>query len=73
MSPVHPLPSDALSGQGYVPYFVVAGTVAAWTSMLLAIGLSGHRFPHRQPGTRALMILSAVLILATMATAVIAS
>jgi hypothetical protein len=52
--------------------FYVAGTVLAlWAVVLAYIGITQHDFPRSKDASRGVMGLSALLVVATMATAVI--
>jgi plastocyanin len=53
-----------------VPFYVTGALLAAWAVTLAAIGLSRPEFPGSAERARGVMALSAVLVVATMATAV---
>jgi plastocyanin len=56
------------------PYYIAGGALVAW-ALIVSIGLGLRRpdFPGNAAGQRAVMAISAVLVLATVATAVITS
>ena len=60
----------ATGGASKVPFYVSGGVLAAWAVALSVIGLRRPEFPGTQAASRATMAITAVLVLATMATAV---
>jgi hypothetical protein len=53
-------------------YYVAAGALAAFAVIISAIGIRGHdSFPPGKPASRGVMLLAAVLVVATMASAVL--
>jgi hypothetical protein len=52
-------------------FYVCGGALAAWAVILAAIGLSRPEFPGSAVAGRGVMGLTAVIVLAAMATAVI--
>ena len=56
-----------------VPFYLCGGALAAWAVILGALGLRSPDFPGSGGAARGIMALSAVLMLAAMATAVITS
>jgi plastocyanin len=57
-----------------VPFYVAGGVLVAWALVVsLALGLRNPRFPGGLAGQRGVMAISAVLVLAALATAVITS
>ena len=56
-----------------VPFYVMGGLLATWAVVLSAIGLSRAQFPFSARGARAVMAISAVLVLGTVTTAVATS
>jgi len=53
------------------PFYVAAGVLVCWAFVLFAIGMRRHEaWPADERTARALMAISAVLVLTTMATAV---
>jgi hypothetical protein len=54
------------------PYYVAAGTLAAFAVIISAIGIRGHEtFPPSKRASRAVMALAALIVVATMASAVL--
>ena len=53
-----------------VPFYLAGALLAAWAVVLAAIGLSRPEFPGSTQRARGVMALSAILVVATMATAV---
>jgi hypothetical protein len=54
------------------PYYVAAGALAAFAVIISAIGIRGHEtFPPSKGAARAVMGLAALLVVATMASAVL--
>jgi uncharacterized cupredoxin-like copper-binding protein len=57
-----------------VPFYVAGGVLVAWALVVsLALGMRNPRFPGGPAGQRGVMAISAVLVLAALATAVITS
>ena len=56
-----------------VPFYVMGGILATWAVVLSAIGLSRAEFPGSAGGARAVMAISAVLVLGTVTSAVATS
>jgi len=52
-------------------FYIAGGLLACWAVVLAAIGLSRPEFPRTGGAARGVMALSAVLMVCTMATAVI--
>jgi hypothetical protein len=54
------------------PYYIAGGVLAAFAVIISAIGIRGHdTFPATKGAMRAVMALAAVLVIATMASAVL--
>jgi hypothetical protein len=53
------------------PFFIAGGALAAWAVIVSALGLSRPAFPGGQGAARAVSAISAVLVVAAMATAII--
>jgi hypothetical protein len=57
-----------------VPYYIAGGVLVAWALFLsMGIGRSNPSFPSTLQGQRAVMAISAVLVLATVSMAVVTS
>jgi len=54
-------------------FYIAAGVLALWGVLVGAVGVMRPAFPNGQGGARVVMGLSAVLVVAAMATAVITS
>jgi hypothetical protein len=54
-----------------VPFFVAGGAFAVWAIVLFAAGMRSASFPGGERGQRGVVAVSAVLMVAAMATAVI--
>ena len=54
-------------------FYILGGALAAWAVVLAAIGLSRPEFPGEARVARGVMALSAVLVVAAMAAAVLTS
>ncbi|MGH2948299.1 MAG: hypothetical protein ACRDPC_18935 [Solirubrobacteraceae bacterium] len=55
-----------------VPFYILGGVLAAFAVVIAAIGIRGHEtFPPTKGGARAVMGLAALLVVATMAAAVL--
>jgi hypothetical protein len=53
-----------------VPFYVAGGVLAAWAVVLAGLGLSRPSFPGGSGGARAVMTISFVLMVVTMAMAI---
>jgi hypothetical protein len=60
-------------GPSKVPFYVAGGLLAAWAVLVALFGISRHRgdWPAGEGAARGVMLVSAVLVVAAMATAVI--
>jgi hypothetical protein len=56
-----------------VPFYIVGGGLAAWAVFLAFIGLTRPEFPGGATAARGVMAISATLVVAAMATAVLTS
>jgi len=56
-----------------VPLYIVGGLLVVWALALAGVGLTRPAFPYSARGARLVMGTSAVLMVATMATAVVTS
>jgi plastocyanin len=56
-----------------VPFYIMGGILASWAVVLAAIGLSNADFPGSPGRARAVMAISAVLVLGTVSSAVATS
>jgi hypothetical protein len=56
-----------------VPFYLAGGVLAAWAVVLSAIGLTRPSFPFGNKGARGVMLISFVLMVVAMATAVTTS
>jgi hypothetical protein len=54
-----------------VPFFVAGGLLAAWAVLLAFYGLRKPDFPRGDAGARGVMAISAILMVAAMATSII--
>jgi hypothetical protein len=54
-----------------VPFFICGGLFAAWAIVMFLVGMRSETFPGGQRGERGVIAVSAVLMVAAMATAVI--
>lgn len=52
-------------------FYVAAGVFAAWAVLVGAFGVMRETFPRSDGGVRGVMLVSGVLMLATLATAII--
>jgi len=52
-------------------FYIAAGALACWAVLIGAIGVTRPAFPRGAGGARGVMLVSGLLMLATMATAVI--
>jgi hypothetical protein len=55
------------------PFYLVGGVLALWAVALSAVGLTRPEFPFGDRGARGVMLLSLVLVVATIATAIVTS
>jgi hypothetical protein len=54
------------------PYYIAGGVLAAFAVVISAIGIRGHEnFPGSKRGRNGVMLLAALLVAATMASAVL--
>jgi hypothetical protein len=56
-----------------VPFYLLGGVLALWAVVLAGIGLTRPSFPYNARGTRGVILLSLVLMIATLATAIATS
>jgi len=54
-----------------VPFYIAGGLLACWAIVMFAVGMRRETFPGGQTGERGVIAVSAVLVAAAMATAVI--
>jgi hypothetical protein len=54
-----------------VPFYFAGGVLATWAVVLAAVGLTQPNFPYGARGQRGVMLVSFLLVAATIATAVI--
>jgi uncharacterized membrane protein YecN with MAPEG domain len=54
-----------------VPFFICGGLLAAWAIVMFAVGMRSQTFPGGERGQRGVIAVSVVLVVASMATAVI--
>jgi hypothetical protein len=54
-----------------VPFFICGGLFAVWAIVMFVVGMRSKSFPGGQSGERGVIAVSAVLMVAAMATAVI--
>ena len=54
-------------------FYIAAGALACWAVLIGAIGVTRPAFPRGDSGARGVMLISGVLMVATMAAAVITS
>jgi hypothetical protein len=54
-----------------VPFFICGGLFAVWAIVMFVVGMRSRSFPGGQGGERGVIAVSAVLMVAAMATAVI--
>ena len=54
-----------------VPFFICGGALAVWAIVMFAVGMRSQTFPGGPGGQRGVIAVSAVLVVAAMATAVI--
>ena len=53
------------------PFYILGGTAAAWAILLFALGMRSPTFPGSAAAQRGVMAISAVLVVCTMASAVL--
>lgn len=63
----------ALVEPSKVPWFIAGGALAAWAVVLSALGLKRPDFPKNDGGTRLVILVSFVLMVAAMTSAVATS
>ena len=56
-----------------VPFYIAGGLLVVWAVALAGVGLTRPAFPYNQRGARGVMAVSAILMVAAMATAVLTS
>jgi hypothetical protein len=56
-----------------VPFYIAGGILVIWALALAGVGLTRPAFPDNERGARAVMAVSAVLMLLAMAMAVVTS
>ena len=54
-----------------VPFYICGGLFAVWAIVLFLVGMRSSSFPGGESGQRGVLAVSAVLMVAAMATAVI--
>ena len=54
-----------------VPFFICGGLFAVWAIVMFLVGMRSESFPGGESGQRGVLAVSAVLMVAAMATAVI--
>ena len=54
-----------------LPFFICGGLFAVWAIVIFAVGMRNQSFPGGESGQRGVLAVSAVLMVAAMATAVI--
>jgi hypothetical protein len=70
---MHALLLLAEAGPSKTPFFVVGGLLAAWAVFVAFVGITRPDFPGSAAISRGVMAVSAVLVAAAMATAVLTS
>lgn len=63
----------AVAEPSKVPFFIAGGILAAWAVVLSAMGLSRPDFPAGNAGARLVMLVTFVLVAASMTAAVASS
>jgi hypothetical protein len=63
----------AVAEPSKVPFYIAGGVLAAWAVVLSAIGLTRPSFPFDDAGARGVMLVTFVIVVATMATAIATS
>jgi hypothetical protein len=56
-----------------VPFYLVGGVLVVWALALAGSGLTRPSFPHNDRGVRGIILLSLLLVVATLATAIATS
>jgi hypothetical protein len=56
-----------------VPFYLVGGALVVWALALAGIGLTRPSFPYNDRGSRGVIALSLLLVVATLATAIATS
>jgi hypothetical protein len=71
---LHAAPVLAAAAKSKVPFYVVGGLLVIWALVLsMGIGMRQPQFPGTIAAERAVIAITAVLVVATMATAVATS
>jgi hypothetical protein len=60
----------AVSEPSKTPFYIAGGAFAAWAVVLASIGLTRPSFPYNVRGQRAVILVSFLLLAATIATAI---
>jgi hypothetical protein len=60
----------AVAEPSRVPFFIAGGVLVIWAVVLSAIGLTRPEFPYNARGARAVMLLSFVFVIITLAAAI---
>jgi hypothetical protein len=63
----------AISEPSKVPFYIAGGLLAVWAVALSAVGLTRPAFPFGLVGQRAVMLVSFILAVAAVATAIATS
>ena len=61
----------AVAEPSKVPFYIAGGVLVVWALVLSAIGLSRPEFPGNARGARGVMLLTFVLVVATIAMAIV--
>ncbi len=56
-----------------VPFYIAGGVLAVWAVILASLGLTRPSFPYNGRGQRGVILISAVLMAAAMAMAIVTS
>jgi hypothetical protein len=56
-----------------VPFYIAGGAFAVWAVVLASIGLTRPSFPYNERGQRAVMLISFLFLVASIATAIATS
>lgn len=59
-----------IANSQHMPFYVAAGTLAAWAIVIGAIGIRSHNFPGSGGGFKIVAGLTVVLVAATIGTAI---
>jgi hypothetical protein len=70
---LHALAILAAEEPSKTAFYIVGGVLAAWAVVLTAIGMSRATFPQTKGQAKGVMGLSALLVVATMATVIATS